>query len=406
MRNRIRSIGHVLNLRRVLSEGSACVGIDFLNVFDRIPVMQTRLWMTVLVASFGGMIFGGPVRAGTPTGPTLVTVHLTNVPPKAVIEQLATQSGGKIAIWPDHLWDQGIWSNVTITCDNRPFWEAMLDLCRQSGMSVKSNNMEPRMTVLRGLPDGMSGRHFISGPFLVVAKSIRHNQYSTLTLSDGLVTNTGSTVLNVSIFSEPAVIALGHVYDAVVDEAIDEKGLSIIMPKEQRRDPPLGWAGQSSWGLSVQLAPKAGSTNIVRLTGHTQARVQTESERVEFPDIATATNLEKSVAGRRIVIERMVTEDKCYTVHLSIYGKQDGLNTWFPDSYNTQLLDAGGRAFGHVGHSANGKDDKWIMEIKFEAPVVGNQPTQQGPPAALILDMPTRSSDVTIPFEFTNIPLP
>src|SRR5262245_12048770 len=73
-----------------------------------------------------------PATSISPSGTTLITLHVANAQPLAVSEALSQQAGVTVAPWPPQIWgDQAgpAVPHITLDLDSVPFWSAMTKFC-------------------------------------------------------------------------------------------------------------------------------------------------------------------------------------------------------------------------------------------------------------------------------------
>jgi hypothetical protein len=73
-----------------------------------------------------------------------------------------------------------------------------------------------------------------------------------------------------------------------------------------------------------------------------------------------------------------------------------------------KVLDAKGQPLEHRGYSSTGRNNETEMTLHFGQGhrFADGQDEPTGDPVKLLWEVPTETRDVTIPFEFTDLPLP
>src|SRR4051794_38621509 len=67
-------------------------------------------------------------------GPSIITIHMHDVPPEKVVAELGRQAYTDLKTMPEHLWGQKDWPNVSIDIEQKPFWPALREVCEKIGL--------------------------------------------------------------------------------------------------------------------------------------------------------------------------------------------------------------------------------------------------------------------------------
>ena len=77
--------------------------------------------------------------------------------------------------------------------------------------------------------------------------------------------------------------------------------------------------GTWGWWLTARVAlPEHAGERITKLRGVAHLTVQTRSESVEVPDITTAENVERTMAGHKLLVKNVRARGETYTVTMTI----------------------------------------------------------------------------------------
>ena len=339
------------------------------------------------------------------SGQSVVTVHLHDVAPKVVFAELAKQGHTEFGLWPASLWNDRQWPKVSIDTDRQPFWLAMQEMGTKVGVQLQQMGSDRRLCLTQTGGNWMVGPTAVSGPFLVVARTIYRSNSVDLTQPLNIQHD-----FNVSfyIFPEPKLRILQTSYDVKLSEVTDDKGNSLV--------PTGAWAENMSTGSGFPLnltarlnyPPNAGK-RIAVLKGMAHCVVQTRSEVVEIPDIASVRNLTRTIAGRKLVIKQMRKQGEQYTVETVISRGSLAPQEW-EQFRNPQgqirLVDARGKSLTSRGWGGGGSDQQMEMNLEYGRDNFGGDDGKTGEPVKLIWEIPLESKALSIPFQFNDLPLP
>jgi len=257
-----------------------------------------------------------------------------------------------------------------------------------------------------------AGRPVYAGAFLIVANTLTRNQSVQLT-NDGAGKTDDNFGLQLTAFAEPKLRVLRAGNMVNLDEATDDRGNSLL-PGPSTAPRYYGYySGAGAWHLFANLQyPKEPGTRITRLRASATFTVQTKSQRIEVNHLPEVKDHVQVVGGTtRITIHefKKAAGDAQYQLKVSVGSEVTGLNRWDEMQKSIQshlhVLDANGRAWDSRGWSTNTSNAEMTMEITY---MRGNGPDGRpaGDPVKLEWEIPTETRDLTIPFEFTDLPMP
>jgi hypothetical protein len=312
------------------------------------------------------------------------------------------------------MWESGgEWQKVTIDVDRQPFWVAMRDLASKSGVELREWN--GGMRLMRGAGGMSTGRPVYSGAFLIVANTLTRNQTVQLT-NDGAGKTDDNFGLQLTAFAEPKLRVLRAGNMVKLEEATDDKGNSLV-PGPSAAPRYYGYySGAGAWHLFANLQyPKDPGTRITKLRASATFTVQTRSQKVEVNNLPSVKEQVQMAGGTRVTIhEFKKVGDSQYQLRIAIGqdvaaggGNANGLWEQMQNSIHTRLrvLDAAGRTWDSRGWSTTANNNELSMEITY---VRGNAPDGRptGDPVKLEWEIPTETRDLTLPFEYTDLPMP
>lgn len=347
------------------------------------------------------------------SGISLISIHMKDASPKEVFAEISKQAYTDLRPSPADMWERREWPKISVDLENRPFWEAMREVCGKVGVSPQGNVGADREMYLvegNGVQQmwGQNAPATVSGAFLVVATNINCNHM--VDLNNPKAINRTGTV-QFAVFAEPKLRVLQGSYAAKIEEAVDDKGHSIAMatPMADQMNPQGGMV----WRLWAQLSPRGDSQRIAKLKGAGRFILQTRSETTEVANITGAKDVVKLVGGRKFVVRRMDKTGETYVVRLTLHRAGWSQAEWnsmynlnMTNMVNFRLMDEQGNRFQRVSVLPQGGSAEQIdINVQFQRGVLGAG-IAQGEPAKLAWDMATESREIAVPFEFKDLPLP
>ncbi|MEI8195048.1 MAG: hypothetical protein WCI73_03980 [Phycisphaerae bacterium] len=348
--------------------------------------------------------------------PTLVTLELKDAGIHDAVEALAKVVSFPIKAWPERGFGGNDNRGVTLQVDKQPFWFVIQKISDQTpirpmnmggnrkGLTLQINNAFPRRVVF-------------SGAFAVAATSIDRQYRADLNKEPGGDETSKSFAISLATFSDPRLRVLRQPSRAVLTQAVDEKGNSLIPEGNVTGD----LTNENSWGycetsFSVPLRyPEAPGATLKSLKGELHAIVQTRTAAVDFADLS-AKNVGKKLEGMEVTFESFTTTNPTsFAVKVKLRPGTMAKAMWQSIYQNNRqlltvnLLDAQDKPVGENGGANGGGWDKEVSyqyNFNVQDESGGRNKPSFGPPAKLRLEIATRQKDVTIPFEFKDLPIP
>jgi hypothetical protein len=343
-------------------------------------------------------------EVGDPTKPTLLTLKLTDVTQKNAFDEIAKSAHLEFATLPKNLWDKTPGPPISVDADNQPFWVVMKDACAKSGISLKYATDTPRPQILlsRDNQDWTTYPTVATGPFLVSLIGLHRATTVDMRKPADLQRTFHAKF---TVFCEPRFRLLRGSLGAKVDEAVDDKGNSLA-PKNAPEE-PLNFVTSWVYNLEAKLDyPKAPGTKITKLRASARFVAQTASETIEFSDPLTSKNVTKTVAGRKIVIKEVRRATDEYEATVTFFRGETPQAEWeqtvFPGNALT-LMDGDRKTIAARGFGMGGKGDESTFVFKFERDPRG---VRIGKPLKLSWEIPTKTQEIPLNFQFDDLPLP
>jgi hypothetical protein len=340
-------------------------------------------------------------------GPSAVTLHVKDAKPQEVFDQLAKQSHCEFPTWPRNLWQQTMNNGAAITMDydKANFWVVFKEACQKGGVFPQQIGNDRRMTLQQGSNTYWNGPSVTSGPFLIVANRLYRSNSVDLA-NPGNVQHEFS--MGLSAFCEPKVKVVQSSYNVQVDEAVDDKGNSLLNPN--RMYDGFSNGQQWMWNLTASLNyPENAGKFIKRFKGSVKFMIQTKSETLDIPDVLNAKNVQKTVAHRRILLKEVKKNGEQYDVQITLY--RDGMsqqdwNSMQNPGYTVRLLDKEGRSLSAGSWGGGGGGDEMTYTWNFNRNTWGGEEGKVGDPQRLVWEIPLEMRESTVSFEFKDLPLP
>lgn len=340
-------------------------------------------------------------------GGSVVTVKMANAKPEAVFAEIGRQARCDFPAYPSTLWNAGRPSQpISMDLERVPFWTAFREACTKSGVFPQQYGSDRRMSLAQGGISYWNGPSVISGPFLVVANRIYRSD--SIDLANPAAVQRDFQV-NFTTFVEPKIRVIQSSYNVRIDEAVDDKGNSLLV--KERVPEGMSSGQQWMWNLSARLTyPENAGKQIVRLRGGMRFLVQTKAETLDVPDILKVKNVEKTVAGRRVLIKEVKVMGDTYEVQMTVYRDALSPNDWNAMSYPgsaLRLVDKNGKALTSAGWNGGGGMNEMNYNWHFNRNTwAGDRTTRPEEPQRLVWEIPTETREMTAEFAFKDLPMP
>ena len=350
------------------------------------------------------------------TQPVAVTVHLHDATAQSALAELSKQAGAPFPLFPPDLLEKSVLPNVTLDLERQPFWAAMEQFSRKSGLEPVLAPEDPYPRFQLGLGGGFWDEpHVIAGPVVLFANEVQRT--NTVELGKTKHTFERELEVNLTAFAEPGLRVLFASPVIKVLAAVDEKGQPLTVAPEDPTDASAendAESGVFTWNLAVALNSPTDPTiqKIARLRGRTHLRVQTAEQRVEVDDVMKARNVSRNIAGAPFTFRSIKKADIEYILQLSLRRDKMPEAQWrdlHHSLYSGQLTlydDKGrlvaGRATENGGEYHNNRIEATLRFIREP----GVSDPQAGEPFKLVWLAPTAAKDLPIEFELQDLPIP
>jgi hypothetical protein len=332
--------------------------------------------------------------------PTLITLHMKDANPRDVFAEIGKQAHVDLPIWPEDLWKDARFGNIpklTLDIDQQPFWVALATACESASAHIQSMGQNRETTVMQGTNNDMlAGPRCASGLFIVVAESAARNHQVSFTPGRNFSNNDS---IQFQLYADPKAHLLDVQNPATLTLATDDKGGSLI-----GADNAVPQYRANVQGLMVNFTaplhyPNDGYTQAAKLKGTVAVTMAVKTETLEISDMAAG---DKSYAIGRwsVQVQEFHVTGANGSFNLKINTGGAPPNDIYTAAQNIRVMDADGHALNRMGGGGSGFNN----EINYQASFNSSAPIKT--PVKLVWDVVTETKTKSIPFEFTDLPLP
>jgi hypothetical protein len=345
--------------------------------------------------------------ATTRPGITLINLHFKQAMPEDVFDELARQAGVRFST-NGNIWDQdSLQIPKDIDFTDRPFWSAVWQACGMWNLSIQQNygeNFARRIMLFStGQLPGSDQRKLPSyetDGFVIQALSFTRQQnvnYAQPGKSSGFCT------VHLRVYVDPALRVQSYDSAARTDQAVDDAGNSMT-PNTNNR---TGFGGSPPQSLLLDCDvplkyPHNPGKKIAHLKGNLQLRVVDKMDSLTINKPLEAALTSKTIGNITLTFYSLKkTAEANYQLSVTVAGSGlGGEAVWLLLQNNERLLDDKGRQFHYVGGSST-----WTQYTVNYVRNVGENPPI-GEPAKWLIELPSKSHTMRVPFEFKDLPLP
>ena len=336
--------------------------------------------------------------------PTLITLKTDRGNPRDVLNELARQAHTTLTYMPENLWGPQfpVAPKVTVDLHDEPFWSAVSQVCKQANARVQPNGAMNALMVMQGNFGGdmMDGPQSVNGLFTVTAVSATLNRQVSFLPNARLAFNNARDEIRFALFADPKVHLIQADALAVLTQADDDKGHSMLAPTDARaffRGRLYGFGGTFSARLQY---PSDGYTKLAKIKGSLHVTIADRTERLELADVSQSLNKPHPLGDWVVQVQQFQASESAGSLRLHVqYGGNDP-SPVLRSLQDIRLSDAAGATLvnGLGGNMVgNGSID---CQSNFQLP----QPIVL--PVKLTWDVVTQSKSESVPFSFTDLPMP
>lgn len=364
-----------------------------------------------------------PQREPADASPTLITLQLTNATPQAAFEQLGKLAGCKFDLSrydvpvniSNALLALTSIRSVTIDAKEQPFWSVLLEICQQAdavlnirrpgviGISRRTNSYSNVNT------DGL--RH-VSGAFLLLGTAVEHVVDFTRPPEEQKTFH-----IRLSMLAEPKITLLSVSALSLAEEAVDEKGTSLVMAApDARSSSSYNSSGNNailSAAIRLNIPPGAGR-RVAVAKGNLTALVRTRVQRLEIDKPAGMQEKKMALEGMELTVRplQLSGNESCWAfVELrrgTVSPEQWKQNQQFLRFIRVRIFDANGMEWNSSGGGSGWGGDQVSAQPHFQARFYDGSPNPPvaGRPEKMVVEIPLEGKEIKVPYEFKDLPRP
>lgn len=366
-------------------------------------------------------------QPAVPQAKTLVTIHLKNTTAEIAVQELSKASGLNITGVSPAM--QRPWP-ITLDADKQPFWIVMHEFLRQSGMTLPQSAAAtdvPRIALGIRPPSQTAPAQPVQshsvGAFLFVPTSITR----THEMEFGQPDQPANTInLLVRAYADPQLTVVGPARVLETVEAIDENGNSLKLPVQPRVGDAVANSLISQYytlSASLNYSPPMGKT-LKHFKGVARFKLITKEDVWQISEMADVAGAERKFPGGKYIITSLGPAEpvtaRGLTSNVATYALQ--FRTIFDsgpgvrNAIGSPLNEVGSlrkaiRVADGLGNTLairdfRGQGNPANREYTMILALAGPAGEITSLPAKLEWKIPVEVSDVVVPVEFRDLPLP
>jgi hypothetical protein len=346
------------------------------------------------------------------SGPSLITLHLTDRPVSEAIDALGQQAEAQLVLNdapPAPAGDR----HASIDLDRVPFWEAMKVLADRGGVwpdgvwDWSGNSQSGLVSTGTSFFDKPNA---ITGPLIILANTatIRSQMaYGRTTVSSG------SFILELYVVAEPKIHVTEVTNTDWLKECVDENGKSLMVPEQQTAMRGFGGGRGGGFGRGGNRpVPVSGQTlnailNCGSDTGRKIAHLRGElhvgvTEKMTIPNLVNAKGVSKTIGSYTVEVKDVALKGSQYQISLTLKGQNLQIDEIKSLLGTLHIGDAQGQG---LAAQATGDlfPDRVELVISLAPGVAGRPPTM---PNELDWTLPAQTGELVQKFDLQDLPLP
>jgi hypothetical protein len=390
----------------------------------RLPYLLLSIVLIALALVCARAADAGNSKATDPN-PTLVTIYVQNQPLTDVLSQVSKQTGmevsSAIGAMP---------TTVTLDEDARPFWNVLDDLCKQTKSSVfpRFNGNNSTMLTLQQGPQFQGQQQIISGPILMRLQQILHsNDLTAAPDRQDLCEITGTAIW------EPRLKVIYSEAVTAPTVAEDENGVSLVPDQSAMQAGAPGYPqGQSPFGqftvpqrfnnvtqyqtdLRIRLhVPSNAGRRVKTLSGKWKVFVTGKTDHLDISPIPSNNGRQQTsytfgdLGSMRLNYSQ--SQDQEVQMQFMMTGSASAARACLLQSMHARVVDADNQLWGDTEGDQNGGGqvnanwgggDQTYIQV-----YVRRSPSAKGKPAKITLEGPVSATEIDVPFNLNDFPLP
>ena len=345
-----------------------------------------------------------PIAPAEPFAPTLVTLRLDKIPARESLYRLSKQSGISFNPMPQMLWNGGGGGEITLTCDNEPFWSCLQKLCAQAKLHVVASTPGGAVQLAINDPKSVPSPYAVAGPYLFKVGLIDHARRLAFDAAENRQVPPTFRI-SVTVLGEPKMKPATWSIDKIKTLIID----NTPHPAPDRLYRGGGRVPDTLAGdITFPLDGAASRINL--LSGDANFLLVPRLENFEVPNVLTAGKVERTIGGYIVRLSEFTKVGAGrYGYTLEVLRGTHTVDEFSAfrvmlSHYSCAFYDAdGGRLYGSASSTRSGPDS-WTLTSQV-LQEFGNGP-KRGEPARLVWGVPVDMRSIKFPVEFKDLPVP
>ncbi len=363
-----------------------------------------HLRIAVLTAVFCVTAAAGAQEPATaPTSePGGITLQASGVAPEEAFRLLGEQVGATFEPADSQGWaDPQRPGAIDLDIVDQPFWLAVKQVCDLSNLELQ-NDSRPQIRLYSGSRRGLWNDCIIvsSGPVVFIVSAVQ--RMTKTDLRDPV--RVGRQVqIGVQTYIDPRVHVVQGAKPLVVTEAVDDKG----QPLKQENVESAG-TFQSPWSIHQQIIlsmPDEVGSRIVKVGGEANFLVYENTEVLEVK-LPWEKPVMRKIGGFPLVLSEVKKEGNSYRVKVT-YNRNNGDKAAYARTRSllsdlvrrVEIRDDSGNVWRTDGSSGSTSESERSYEMHMT-----RQGDQEGEATMLAWPLPTEVKEMSVPFEFTDLP--
>lgn len=363
------------------------------------------------------------------TGPSTITIDLPDATVDEVVKELGKQARATLSL--NNMNGNPVLSaRKAFKVERVSFWGAVREIDRVFGIRPVEWGNDQAMTFVPGnMGNNPLGSPSIEhGPFMIVAvganltRSVRFDAAAPVAAPVAAPARGGGRAfpgggqsdfsVNLRVLCEPKLRILSAQWQPDVSEATDDQGRTLVaqaIPGSFNTSMPgRGW----NWNQNVRLSlPAPDAKRLAVLKGVSHFVMQSKSQRKELVNLFDKPHPTATAGGVTLSISDAKRDERAdtYSFRFSFNGAGIDMQKWAFVSQQlmsgVRMVDADGRVLLPSKTNENSNGRKYDLTVAYSRKR-GLGPEQPGEPAKLIWEMSVETKEVSVPFEFKDLPLP
>jgi hypothetical protein len=207
-------------------------------------------------------------------------------------------------------------------------------------------------------------------------------------------------------FIDPALKVVSFDQNVKTDSAVDDAGNSWA-PDQNNQRVYYGGNNQKSLMYQCQVPlkfPDNAGKKLTSLKFTISMKVGDESDSLSVDKPLEAEETSKELGDLTVTFRSLKKNANGYELKIGMSTANQNTNNLFTLAQTAKLTDANGKSYNNFGGGGGGSNNK--LEYTINYGVNGNPNNAPGEPVKWVLEVPTKTHEMQLPVEFSDLPLP